>query len=127
MLAPPQALSPSIVYVSFRRIGLIDMKYVSSLLLCGALLLGSTGCDAFKTRAIVSSNTSWSGSFDGRTIDGQGNQTIDLGGGGSTGGPSKCAVVQKQTREGTLTVRIEPGDEQTTTAAFGVVSVCGGR
>lgn len=82
-----------------------------------------TGCALFRTDAHVVSDTSWSGSFDGTTVDGKGNQIISLGYGS---GP-KCASVQKQTRGGFLTVHIDSGDEKTTTAEFGVVTVCGGN
>lgn len=85
-------------------------------------LIGSGGCSLMKTDAHVFSDTAWSGSFDGRTVDGTGDQTIALGGG--TG--SKCASVQKQTREGYLRVKIDGGEELSTAAAYGVVTVCGG-
>lgn len=90
-------------------------------LLCVVTLLAvtSTGCGLFQDEAHVTSDTSWSGSFNGRTVEGRGNQTVDLGGGDSP----KCAVVQKQTTNGFLTVKIG-SDEKTTTASFGVVSVC---
>lgn len=81
------------------------------------------GCGVFRTEAVVTSDTSWSGSFDGRTVEGTGNRVVDLPGGGASSS-TKCAVVQKQTRQGFLTVRIG-SDEKTTTAEFGVVSVCG--
>jgi len=97
------------------------MNRPCALLLLLVASLTATSCNLFKTQAHIESDTSWSGSFDGRTIDGRGSRTIDLGGG--TG--AKCAVVQKQTREGFLTLKIDD-EERTTTAAFGVVSVCGG-
>ena len=80
------------------------------------------GCGVFRTDAHVRSDTSWSGSFDGTTVDGKGNQIISLGYGS---GP-KCASVQKQTTGGFLTVEIDSGEEKTTTASYGVVTVCGG-
>jgi hypothetical protein len=73
--------------------------------------------------AEVTSDTSWSGNFDGRTVDGTGNQTVKMDRGSNSSG-SVCAVVQKDTRSGFLTVKIG-GEEKTTTAEFGVVSVCG--
>jgi len=79
-------------------------------------------CSLFKTEARVESDTSWSGSFDGRTVSGTGNQTVDMG----SGNGAKCAVVQKQTRNGYLTVSVDGGESKTTYAEFGVVSVCGG-
>lgn len=88
------------------------------------LITLSSGCGAFDVNAHVASDTSWSGSFDGRTVDGNGNQTVQMGSANDRSGPSKCAVVQKQTRTGFLTVKIDGGEEKTTTAEFGVVSVC---
>lgn len=84
------------------------------------LLLPLMGCSVVKIKADVSSSTSWSGSFDGRTVDGTGSLTVDMG----TRGRTKCAVVQKRTREGFLTVSVDGGDSQTTTAEFGVVTSC---
>ncbi len=95
------------------------MRVFVPLLILG-LAIGVSGCSAFNTDAHVISDTSWSGSFDGRTVDGRGNQDISLGGGT---GP-KCASVQKQTTNGFLTLKIDNGDEKTTTAAFGVVTGC---
>lgn len=87
--------------------------YLMAVVLCA-------GCSLFKTEADVESNTSWSGSFDGRTVDGSGNQTVKMDGGS---GPH-CAVVQKKTRTGSLKVSISHGESKTTTAEFGLVSVC---
>lgn len=90
--------------------------------ICATLLmaLALPGCSVFKVKADVSSSTSWSGSFNGRTVSGTGNMSVDMGARGSV----KCAVVQKDTREGFLTVSIDGGESKTTTAEFGVVSVC---
>lgn len=82
--------------------------------------------------AEVESSTSWSGAFGDRTVDGQGNASVDL-----PDDPPQCVVVQKQTSAGSLSVRVvvsggfltagASGSEWvTTTAAFGVVSVCTG-
>jgi len=73
----------------------------------------------------ITSDTSWSGSIgaDGssRTIEGYGNENWKVT------GIIAVAVIQKQTEYGFLTVRIlRDGtvlDSQTTTAAYGVVSV----
>lgn len=86
----------------------------------GFVIVSSLGCSVFKIKADVSSSTSWSGSFNGRTVDGTGSMSIDMGIRGSV----KCATVQKQTREGFLTVSVDGGDEKTTTAEFGVVTSC---
>jgi hypothetical protein len=95
------------------------MRAMRILLGC-ALILLVTGCGSiFDTNAEVESNTTWSGSFNGRTVDGSGNQTILLG----KGSGAYCATVQKQTRSGFLTVTVS-GHSNTTTADFGVVTVC---
>ncbi|GJQ22187.1 MAG: hypothetical protein HBSIN02_25420 [Bacteroidia bacterium] len=79
-------------------------------------------------KAKVESDTSWSGSFSGRTVDGTGNQTVDL-----DDDEVVCCVVQKQTERGRLKVSIvnegsnpfaSDGESKETTAAYGVVSVC---
>jgi len=88
---------------------------------CAALALSSMGCSVFKLTADVSSSTSWSGSFDGRTVSGTGDMKVDMGTRGQT---TKCAAVQKETRQGFLTVSISGGESKTTTAEFGVVTVC---
>ncbi|HKK72236.1 MAG TPA: hypothetical protein VKA86_13540 [Candidatus Krumholzibacteria bacterium] len=86
-----------------------------------------TGC-AGEWEAEVESTTSWSGSFDGRTVDGRGDRMISVGRDEVT-----CVVVQKDTRSGSLRVRLrrdhtfmfdEETDWKSTTAEFGVVTVC---
>lgn len=81
----------------------------------------------------IESDTSWSGAFDNRSVDGKGNETVDVG-----DTPPVCAVVQKDTKEGFLTAKMvchyrgpqkifkekATKDRATTTAAYGVVSVC---
>lgn len=78
--------------------------------------------------AEIESTTSWSGSFGGRTVDGRGTRSVDMG-------DSECLTVQKQTTDGDLRVRIvnEGGlflfwDSSTswksTSAAYGLVSIC---
>jgi hypothetical protein len=78
--------------------------------------------------AEVNSNTSWSGSFSGRTVDGTGNTKVNLG-----SDETVCCVVQKQTQTGYLKVSIKneggglfamDGESKETTAAYGIVSVC---
>ncbi len=79
--------------------------------------------------AEVQSDTSWSGSFGNRSVDGSGNRTIDL-----PDEHPQCCVVQKDTEAGFLRVRITAegggifGPDDTgwveTTAAYGIVSVC---
>ncbi len=81
----------------------------------------------------IESSTSWSGAFGNRTVDGSGDDRVDV----SDDRPV-CAVVQKQTEGGSLTARMicenkglyalfgaeDEEDSATTTAAYGVVSVC---
>jgi len=90
----------------------------------GFLLL--LGCNDWKAK--VESNTSWSGSFSGRTVDGSGNQTVDIDDDGVV-----CCVVQKETEGGRLKVTIvnegsnpfrSEGESKETTAAYGLVTVC---
>ena len=76
----------------------------------------------------IESNTSWAGSIgaDGssRSIEGFGSETWEVT------GTIAVAVIQKQTDYGYLTVSILKGgrvlDSQTTTAAYGVVTVSSG-
>lgn len=94
---------------------------------CVVLGLMMIGCTNYK--AYVESDTSWSGSFGGRTVDGIGNKTIDL-----DDDKTQCCVVGKKTPYGRLkvTIKDESGiplfggekDSKETTAAYGVVTVC---
>ena len=94
------------------------MKATALLLALCAIF--SVGCSVFRVQAFVESNTSWSGFFEGRTVSGTGNMTVDLG----IRGQTKCATAQKDTHSGFLTVSIDGGEKKTTFADFGVVSVC---
>ena len=87
----------------------------------------AVGC-SHDFKAKVSSDTSWSGSFSSVTVDGNGDRTVDL-----DDEAPQCAVVQKQTRSGSLTVSIvdegsswfkTDGETKTTIADFGVVTAC---
>ncbi|MBT4851326.1 MAG: hypothetical protein HON37_04565 [Candidatus Marinimicrobia bacterium] len=90
------------------------------------LILVFLGCTDYK--AEIESDTSWSGSFGNRTVDGSGDKTIDI--------PDDnivCCVAQKSTTGGFLKIRIvDDGailfgtktDWVKTTAEYGVVSVC---
>jgi hypothetical protein len=91
------------------------------------LFLFFVGCST-DWKAKVESNTSWSGSFSGRTVDGSGSQTIDL-----DDDEIVCCSVQKETEQGFLKVTvindgsnflIGDGESKETTAAYGVVTVC---
>lgn len=91
-------------------------------------MLSVAGCSV-EYKAEVQSTTSWSGAFGGRTVDGSGNDVVNLGHDSPV-----CCVVQKQTQNGNLRVRVVtegggifgPGDSDwvETTASYGVVSVC---
>lgn len=95
-------------------------KITTCWLLALALLAG--GCSS---EIRIESNTSWSGSFCGRTIEGTGNKTIE---------GCDCATVQKTTADGYLEATIHTpnsilwfgldGESKRTEAAYGVVSVC---
>lgn len=106
-----------------------DALWVMGSLIIGVILLALAGCHA-DIYAEVQSNTSWSGAFGDRTVDGTGNAKVDL-----PDEPPQCVVVQKETTQGTLRVRvvasggvISPGGSGwvETTAAYGVVSACSG-
>jgi hypothetical protein len=92
-----------------------------------ASLLLVAGC-SHDYKAEVRSNTTWSGAFNGATVDGSGDRTVDIDDEGV-----QCVVVQKQTRTGSLTVSIvddgntwfkKDGESKSTSAEFGVVTVC---
>ena len=109
------------MYKFIQMIG-VGMKYFIFLIV---LMLLGCGPD---WKAEIKSNTSWSGSFDGRTVDGTGNKTVNL-----SNDEVVCCVVQKDTEEGYLEVRIiddsgglftADGEKAKTTADYGVVSVC---
>ncbi len=83
-----------------------------------------TSCTDYKAK--VESDTGWSGAFSGTTVDGSGNQTVDL-----DDDDPQCCVVQKDTENGRLRVTIvnegflgTNGESKETTATYGVVSVC---
>ena len=88
-----------------------------ALFLLSAFVAGGCAIDAE-----VSSNTRWSGSFDGDDHVGQGSQVVSMGRGLS----SRCATVQKLTEEGFVTVSVNGENRQTTTVPFGSVTSCGG-
>lgn len=102
-----------------------------SISLSGLLLsLLLAGCSV-EWKAKVESDTRWSGSFSGRTVDGTGNTTVTLG---DDYDEVYCCVVQKQTAQGRLKVTVyrdpstifgsDESKSQETTAQYGVVSVC---
>lgn len=84
------------------------------------LFLFLSGCsDDWKAK--VESDTSWNGSFGGRTVDGSGNQTVDI-----DDAEVFCCIVQKKTERGRLKVSIvnegnypfaSDGESKETTAA----------
>jgi hypothetical protein len=98
------------------------------------LLATPTFAACFDITAEVESNTEWSGAFGNRSVDGSGNQVVDL----PEVDTIQCVVVQKSTEGGSLRVRIKvsgglgisgpSGSEWvSTTAAFGVVTACTGE
>jgi len=98
------------------------MKKIFLLIAIASLII--VGCSDFKAK--VESDTSWSGAFGNRTVDGNGNKIIDL-----EDSDTQCCVVQKQTKHGRLKVTIidegflgMDGEFAETTAEYGVVSVC---
>ncbi len=100
-----------------------EMKHIRAHMIAIAVMI-LAGCGAPK--AEIQSDTSWSGSFGDRRVDGSGNATVGVG------GPSPyCAIVQKRTAEGILRVRIVSDDPtgpstdwSETTLPFGVTSSC---
>jgi hypothetical protein len=103
-----------------------------------ALFLGVMGCEERQDDyyAVVDSNTTWSGWFGNRTVDGSGHYEVDL--------PDNdaCVIAHMQTDTGFLTVTVmshvtggsimgigghddrEQQDTATTEAARGMVAVC---
>ena len=88
-----------------------------------------TGCSTDLT-VDINSDTEWSGSFGGRTVEGVGARSVDI-----PDDHPQCVVVQKQTEGGYLKIQIKAdggilgpsgSDEVSTTAAYGVVSACSG-
>ena len=66
------------------------------------LIMTVFGCGGIT--AEVESNTSWSGAFGNRTVDGSGDAVVEL-----MGSRPQCAVVQKETEFGFLRLRINGG------------------
>lgn len=105
----------------------MSKRFLSPILLAGVLLL-LAGCSV-DYKAEVESDTTWSGAFGDRSVDGSGAETVDL-----PDEHPQCCVVQKDTEGGYLKVRVVaegggwfgPGDSDwvETTASYGVVSAC---
>lgn len=102
-----------------------------------ALVLALMGCEESNDYyAVVDSNTTWSGVFGNRTVDGSGHNEVDLP------DNSPCVVASIQTETGFLTVTVmshvtgggimgigerndrEQQDTATTEASHGMVAVC---
>ncbi len=92
-------------------------------------LLAFAGCSK-DIKCEVRSDTSWSGAFGDRTVDGAGSTTVDL-----PDDSPQCCVVQKETESGYLEIQVisegsgflnptTEGNAVRTTAAYGVVSAC---
>lgn len=114
------------------------MKHsVAIIALSAAALFAACSDEKHDIYAEIASDTSWSGAFDNRTVDGAGSKTVDL-----PDGDIECVVVQKETETGYLTLTIVDhvtgggimgvGEKDetnrsngvSTTAAYGVVSGC---
>ncbi len=97
--------------------------FSAAALVVGALV---TGCSDYKAQ--VESNTTWSGVFAGKSIDGAGNSTIDVPDDGEL-----CIVIQKNTRGGFVQVRIidvtesssYEDDWERTEEVYGTIEICG--
>lgn len=98
-----------------------------SIIFIAALTLIGCGSDKY---CQVTSSTEWSGSFGNKSVDGYGDQKVDLPDDGV-----QCVAVQKGTTGGTLTIELcadsdmplvpdQRNDKVTTTAEYGVVSDC---
>jgi len=103
------------------------MKHSNRLLtLCvlGVILLAAA-CDK-DYKAEVQSDTSWSGSFGGKSLDGRNDQVIDIPDDGY-----QCCIVQKNTEDGYLRLRVYDESSGTptnvweeTTDVYGHVKWC---
>ena len=100
------------------------MKHTRTYIRAIAVMI-MAGCGG-AAEAEIQSDTSWSGSFGDRRIDGSGNSTVEIG-----GPPPYCAIVQKQTADGVLRVRVvsdDPTGPSTdwieTTLPFGAATAC---
>lgn len=99
-----------------------------SVLVLLLLALAAPACSLLEDVVEVQSDTAWRGTFNGRTVEGTGSQSVSMG--SST--EYKCATVRKLTAAGTLTVSVRyqdltgPSTGETTTAPFGAASVCTG-
>lgn len=100
--------------------------------LVAALCLTGYAC-SHDYKAKVESDTSWSGAFSTRTVQGSGNQTVDID---DDDQDVVCVAVQKQTRAGSLAVQVvdegntwfkKNGPRASTIADFGVVTACNNK
>lgn len=94
-----------------------------------ALCVTSAAC-SHDYKAKVESDTSWSGAFSTRTVQGSGNQIVDID---NDDDGVVCVAVQKQTRLGSLAVQVvdegntwfkKNGPRVVTNADFGVATAC---
>ena len=99
------------------------MKHIRAHMIAIAVMI-LAGCGG--PQAEIQSDTLWDGSFGDRRVNGSGNATVDIG------GPAPyCAIVQKQTTEGVLRVRVVSDDPtgpstdwKETALPFGFVTAC---
>lgn len=95
------------------------------------MFVALTACTVDYT-AEIQSNTSWTGVFINRTVDGSGNRIVDI----PDDFEPPCVAVQKDTEEGYVRARVTtsggflgPGDGDwvETTAQYGAVTACAGQ
>ncbi|MDI6643514.1 MAG: hypothetical protein QME14_00520 [Methanobacteriaceae archaeon] len=90
----------------------MSKKIGISLLILVCLVVAVSGCMASNIKLVVNYNDSWNGTITDssgtRTIEGTGNETIDLG---SVTGSLRIIVEKKEPSNDTLTISLMRGDE----------------
>ncbi|QUH22634.1 hypothetical protein HYG87_02045 [Methanobacterium alkalithermotolerans] len=90
----------------------MSKKIVISLLILVTLVVASSGCLSSNVKLVVDYGDSWNGTITDssgtRTIEGTGNETIDLG---SITGSLRIIVQKKEPSDETLTISLIKGDE----------------
>lgn len=90
----------------------LSKKVGISLLILVCLVVASSGCLASNVKLVVNYNDSWNGTITDssgtRTIEGSGDETIDLG---SITGSLRIIVEKKEPSNDTLTISLIRGDE----------------
>ena len=106
-------------------VGIVILFSVVGGIIWYSTMLSIPGMSTATFNVVIQSDTSWSGSIGGgtssRTIQGDGSETWEIT------GTMAVAVIQKQTSDGYLTVKITRNGnvvaQQSTTADYGVVTV----